>query len=157
MYSFSYLEPVCCSMSSSNCCFLTCIQISQEADQVVWYSHVFQNFPQFIMIHTAKGFGMCPILCNPMRSLLGSSIHGDSPGKNTGVGCHRIQYWDLNFLLICVCDWLICISSVAVCPMSLFLSFKIQPTITLFHHYHITLLSFMIGLLQEPTAAVGFR
>src|SRR5574342_367843 len=29
--SFSYLEPVCCSMSSSNCCFLTCIQVSQEA------------------------------------------------------------------------------------------------------------------------------
>ena len=25
MYSFSYLEPVCCSMSSSNCCFLTCM------------------------------------------------------------------------------------------------------------------------------------
>src|SRR5574337_867395 len=47
MYSFSYLEPVCCSMSSSNCCFLTCIQISQEAGQVVWYSHLFQNFPQF--------------------------------------------------------------------------------------------------------------
>ena len=38
MNSFSFLEPVCCSMSSSNCCFLTCIQISQEADQVVWYS-----------------------------------------------------------------------------------------------------------------------
>ena len=33
-------------MSSSNCCFLTCIQISQEADQVVWYSPLFQNFPQ---------------------------------------------------------------------------------------------------------------
>src|SRR5574342_1211147 len=54
-YSFSYLEPVCCSMFSSNCCFLTCIQISQEADQVVWYSHLFQNFPQFIVIHTVKG------------------------------------------------------------------------------------------------------
>jgi len=52
------LEPVCCSMSSSNCCFLTCIQISQEADQVVWYSHLFQNFPQFIVIHTVKGFGI---------------------------------------------------------------------------------------------------
>ena len=52
MYSLSYLEPVCCSMSSSNCCFLTCIQISQEADQVLWYSHLFQNFPQFIVIHT---------------------------------------------------------------------------------------------------------
>ena len=57
MYSFSYLEPVCCSMSSSNCCFLTCIQISQETGQVVWYSHLFQNFPQFIVIHTVKGFG----------------------------------------------------------------------------------------------------
>ena len=42
-------------MSSSNCCFLTCIQVSQEAGQVVWYSHVFQNFPQFIVIHTVKG------------------------------------------------------------------------------------------------------
>ena len=40
MNFFFYLEPVCCSMSSSNCCFLTCIQISQEADQVVWYSHL---------------------------------------------------------------------------------------------------------------------
>ena len=45
-------------MSSSNCCFLTCIQISQEADQVVWYSHLFQNFPYFIVIHTVKGFGI---------------------------------------------------------------------------------------------------
>ena len=58
MYSFSYLEPVCCSMSSSNCCFLTCMQISQEAGQVVWYSHLFQNFPQFVVIHTVKGFGL---------------------------------------------------------------------------------------------------
>ena len=31
-------------MSSSNCCFLTCIQVSQEVGQVVWYSHLFQNF-----------------------------------------------------------------------------------------------------------------
>ena len=44
-------------MSSSNCCFLTCIQVSQEAVQVVWYSHLSQNFPQFIVIHTVKGFG----------------------------------------------------------------------------------------------------
>ena len=45
-------------MSSSNCCFLTCIQISPEASQVVWYSHLFQNFPQFVVIHTVKGFGI---------------------------------------------------------------------------------------------------
>ena len=40
------------------CCFLTCIQVSQEGSQVVWYSHLFQNFPQFIVIHTVKGFGI---------------------------------------------------------------------------------------------------
>ena len=45
-------------MSSSNCCFLTCIQVSQEAGQMVWYSHQFWNFPQFIVIHTVKGFGI---------------------------------------------------------------------------------------------------
>ena len=45
-------------MSSSNCCFLACIQISQEACQVVWYSHLFQNFPQCIVIHTVKDFGI---------------------------------------------------------------------------------------------------
>ena len=45
-------------MSSSNCCFLTCIQISQGAGQMVWYSHLFQNFPQFVVIQTVKGFGI---------------------------------------------------------------------------------------------------
>ena len=57
-YSFSYLEPVCCSISSSTCGFLTCIQVSQEAGQVVWYSHLFQNFPRFVVIHTVKGFAI---------------------------------------------------------------------------------------------------
>ena len=37
---------------------LTYIQVSQEAGQVVWYSHLFKNFPQFIVIHTVKGFGI---------------------------------------------------------------------------------------------------
>ena len=45
-------------MSSSNCCLLTRIQISQEAGQVVCYSHLFQNFPQFIVTHIVKGFGI---------------------------------------------------------------------------------------------------
>ena len=58
MYSFPNLEPVCCSVSGSNYCFLTCIHISQEADKVVWYSHVFKNFQQFVVIHTVKGFGI---------------------------------------------------------------------------------------------------
>ena len=58
MYSFLDLGPVHCSMFSSNCCFLTWVQVSQEASQVVLYSHLFQNFPQFIVIHTVKGFGI---------------------------------------------------------------------------------------------------
>ena len=45
-------------MSSCNCCFLTCIQISQEAGQVVWYSHLLKNFPEIVVIHTIKGFGI---------------------------------------------------------------------------------------------------
>ena len=58
MYSFSFLEPVCCSLSISSCCFLTCIEVSKEAEQMVWYSHLFQNFPPFSVIHTVKGFGI---------------------------------------------------------------------------------------------------
>ena len=60
-HSFSYLEPMC-SMSGSNCCFLTCIQISlyaeNEAGQMIWYPHLFQNFPQFIVINSVKSFGI---------------------------------------------------------------------------------------------------
>jgi len=58
MYSFHNLEPVYCSMSSSNCCFLAGIHISQEAGLVVWYSHLLKNFPQFVLIHIVKGCGI---------------------------------------------------------------------------------------------------
>ena len=58
MYSFPNLEPVCCSMSSSNCCFLSYIQFSQEAGNEVWCSHVIKNIPQFVVIYTVKGFSI---------------------------------------------------------------------------------------------------
>ena len=45
-------------MSGSNCCFLTYIQVSQETGKVVWYSHLFMNFPQFAVIHAVKGFSV---------------------------------------------------------------------------------------------------
>ena len=57
-YSFPNLELVHCSMSSSKCCFLTCIQISQEAGQVICYSRLFKSFPQFAVTNTVKGFGI---------------------------------------------------------------------------------------------------
>ena len=45
-------------MSVSNCRFLPCIQVSQGAGKVDWYSHLFKNFPQFVVIHTVKGFSI---------------------------------------------------------------------------------------------------
>ena len=59
MFSFPNVEPVHCSMFGFNCCSLTCIQISQEAGKVVWCPHILKkNFPQYIMIHTVKGFAV---------------------------------------------------------------------------------------------------
>ena len=45
-------------MSNSSCCFLACMQVSQEVGKVVWYSHLFKTFPQFVVIHTTKGFSL---------------------------------------------------------------------------------------------------
>ena len=58
MFSFPNLEPVHCSMSSSNCCFLTCIRFPRR--QVKWpgISHFLKSFPQFVVIHTVKGFSI---------------------------------------------------------------------------------------------------
>ena len=92
MYSFSYLEPVCCSMSSSNCCFLTCILVSQEAGQVVWYSHLSQNFPQFIVISVqfSSVTQSCPTLCDPMNwSTPGLPVHHQLP-ESTQTHVHRV-------------------------------------------------------------------
>ena len=55
-YSFPNLEPVHCSMSNSNSCFLTCIQVSQEASKVVWYSHLFKIF--HTLCDPYKGFSV---------------------------------------------------------------------------------------------------
>ena len=53
-YPFPNFEPVYCSMSGSNCCFLTCIQVSQEVGKMVWYSHFLKNFPQFVVTHSQR-------------------------------------------------------------------------------------------------------
>ena len=60
MYSSPNLESVHYSMSDSNGCFLTCIKVSQEAGQVVWYSHLLKNFPQFVLWKTeqVQGFSI---------------------------------------------------------------------------------------------------
>jgi len=105
MHSFPDLEPVCCSMSSSNCCFLMCIQISQKAGKVVWYSHLFQSVPQFVVIHTVKGFsivnkaeadGSLELFCffnDPMD--VGNLISGSSTFSNPSWTSRssRFTYW----------------------------------------------------------------
>ena len=58
MYSLPDLELVCCSMSSSNCCFLTAYRFLRRQAKVVLYSDLFKNFLQIVVIHTVKGFGV---------------------------------------------------------------------------------------------------
>ena len=89
MYSFPNLEQVCCSMSSSNCCFLTCIQINQEAGEVVWYSHLFQNFPQFVVIHTVK---LEKAIAPHSSSLAWKIPWTEEPGRLQSMGSLRVGH-----------------------------------------------------------------
>ena len=102
MYSFPDLEPVC-SMSSPNCCFLTCIQISQWAGQVVWYSHLLKNFPQFIVIHIVKGFGI--VSKAEVRVFLGLSCFFSDPVNvgNLISGSSAFSKSSLNIWKFMVC------------------------------------------------------
>ena len=56
MYHFPNLKPVCCSISGSNCCFLTCIHISEETGKVVWNTHL--RIFQCVVLHTVKDFSI---------------------------------------------------------------------------------------------------
>ena len=102
-------------MSSSNCCFLTCIQVSQEAGQVVWYSQCFRNFPQFIVIHTVKGFGVVnkaeidvfmEISCffdDPAdvgNLISGSSAFSKTSGSSQFTYCWRLAWRILSITLL---------------------------------------------------------
>ena len=96
MYSFPSLEPVCCSMFSSNCSFLTYIQISQEAGQVVWYSHLLKSFPPFVVIYTVKDFGV--INKAEVDVFLEFSCFFDDPTDicNLISGCFALSKTNLN-------------------------------------------------------------
>ena len=96
MYSFPNLEPVCCSMSSSNCCFLTCIQISQEVGRVVWYSHLLKYFLQFVVIHTVKDFGMVNKAEVEVFLELSCFFHDPADVGNLVCGSSTISKYSLN-------------------------------------------------------------
>ena len=86
MYSFSYLEPVCCSMSSSNC-FLTCIQISQGAGQVVWYFCLFKNTANKYHWHVQSACSACTTRSLPqvMKACALTVYTVQSPGCSAGM------------------------------------------------------------------------
>ena len=84
IYTIKYYSTI-----KKKCCLLTCIQISQETEQVVWYSHLFKNFPEFVVVHTIKGFGivnkavLLPGKSHGWRSLVGCSPWGRKESDTT--------------------------------------------------------------------------
>ena len=123
MYSFPDLEPVYCSMSSSNCCLLICRQISQEEGQVVWYSHLFQNFPEFVVVHTVKGFGIVnkaeadvflELSCffnNPTG--VGNLVSGSSAFSKSS-----LNFWKFTVHVLLTLAWRILSISLLACEMN---------------------------------------
>ena len=103
MYSFRNLEPVCCSMFSSNCCFLTCIQISQEAGKLVWYSHLFKNFPLFVVIYIVKAEkAMAP----RSSTLAWKILWAEEPGRLQSMRSLRVgQDWVTSLSLFTFMHW----------------------------------------------------
>ena len=123
MYSFPDLESICCSMSTCNCSFLTCVQISQEAGDVVCFSHLFKNFPQFVLIHTVKGFSIVNevevgiflefscIFCDPVdvdNLISGSSVFSKS----------ILNIWKFMFHIVLSLVWRILSITLLACEMS---------------------------------------
>ena len=103
MYSFPNLEPVYCSMSSSNSCFLICLQISQGTGKVVWYSHLFKHFPQFVVIHTVKVYkAMAP----HSGTLAWKIPWTEEPGRLQSMGSLRVWHnWATSLSLFTFMHW----------------------------------------------------
>ena len=126
IYNLPNLEPVRCSMSCSNCCFLTCIQVSQEAGKVFWYSQFFQNFPQYAVIDTVKGFSVAneaevvvflEFFCVSMiQQMLAMWFLAPLPFLNPAYTSERSQftyYWSLAWRILSI-TLLVCEMSTAV-------------------------------------------
>ena len=124
MYSFPSLEPVCCSMSSTNSCFCTWIQNSQGAGQVVWYSHLSEF--STVCCHPHRGFGLvskaevdvflefCCFFDDPMD--VGNLISGSSGFSKTSLDIWNFQFtccWNLTWRVLSI-TFLACETSAIV-------------------------------------------
>ena len=139
-------------MSNSNCCFLTCIQISQETGKVVWHSHLFQNFPQFVVIYTVKGFdivnkaevdgfsGTLLLLNDPMY--VGNLISGSSAFSKSSLNICKFSFyisWSLAWKILSI--------TLLACEMS--------ATVWYFEH-SLALSFFWIGMKTDLTSGIGY-
>jgi len=100
---FPNLKPVHCSISGSNCCFLTCIQTSQEAGKVVWYFHLLNNFPQFFVIHTVKGFSIVNEVGVDVFLVVSYFFHEATDVENLISGSSAFSKSSLNIWKFSVC------------------------------------------------------
>ena len=137
-------------MSSSNCCFLTCMT-SQEAGQVVWYSHLFQNFPQFVMIHTVKGFGM--VNKAEIRWFLELSHFFDDPADvgnfisgSSAFSKTSVNIWSSWFMYCWSLAWRILSITLLACEMS---------AIVWWFEHSLALLFFGIGMKTDLFQSCG--
>ena len=115
MYSFPDLESVCCSMSSSNCCFLTCVQISQEADEVVWYSHLLKTFP---------------VCCGPHSQRL---WHSQWSKSRCFSGILLLFQWSNECWQLDL--WFLCLSKLSLKIWKFTVHILLKPSLENFEHY----------------------
>ena len=103
LYSFLNLEPINCSIQGSKYCFLTCIQFSQETVWMIWYAHLFKNFPQFVMIHTVKGFSVANETEVDVFLEFPCFLYDPENVGNLISGCSSFSKPSLNFWKFLVC------------------------------------------------------
>ena len=102
-------------MASSNCYFLTCTQVSLEAGKVFWYSHLFKNFPQLVVIHIIKDFSVVNeaeidvfleffcFFCDPVD--VGNLISDSSALSKSSFNITSSQfryYWSLGYRILSI-------------------------------------------------------
>ena len=102
-------------MSGSNCCFLTCTQISQEAGKVIWYSQLFKNFPWFVVIHIVKGFG---------------TVNKAEVDVFLEFSCFSMIQWMLEIYL-----WFFCLSKSSLNISKFSVHILLKPSLENFEHY----------------------
>ena len=138
-------------MYSCNCCFLTCFQISQEAAKAVSYSHLFKDFPQFIVIHTVKGISI--VNKEEIDVFLECSCFFDDPvdvgNLSSGSSAFSKPAWtsgSSRFMYCWSLAWRILSITLLACEMS---------AIVRWSEHSLALLSFGIGMKTDLFQSCG--